>query len=478
MFAFGAQSQIDFYKRYNGNGYDYGNGAVELPDTSYMICGSSTSFLNGAPQAYLMKLDSMGNHLWSKNYGGLETETAQRVFFTPGDGFYVAGHMNTTPTGDFNFYFFHTDTEGELLWEKNYGTDSWEILNDAIKLEDSSYILVGETFGTADGEKDGYIVRLDKFGDTLWTKNSGHIGEDVFNDVLNFYDTSFVVGGQAWNSDSSMLKSYMACYKMDGTLIWENQYGSDGNYVVNTMEKHNGYIIGVGARISPIDNLGDDYVIKVDDQGDYNYGFSYHQPGMRSYDFIKKFGGPDDFYMSYSNDNISTTGPGQDTYIGHFDEFVSFQNTGIDVDGSHDDLVGEIIPTSDSGALVVGTNHNVVFEIPSVFVMKIGNNQTYPPTQPAPSAIDILYINENSIKGVEVKIYPNPTHGILNISLNKFIGEGTIIFTDITGKEAMVSEILSEFTEVNLENLEKGMYFINLQLESGNIKSLGKISLK
>ena len=49
--------QIDFYKIYTNNGYDFGQGIVQLEDSSYVVTGSSSSFQNGASQAFLLKVD-------------------------------------------------------------------------------------------------------------------------------------------------------------------------------------------------------------------------------------------------------------------------------------------------------------------------------------------------------------------------------------------------------------------------------------
>ena len=59
-----AQS-IAFYKSYGGNGYDYGQGVTQLPDSSYAVTGSSSSFFDGPSQAFLLRVDSLGNFLWS-----------------------------------------------------------------------------------------------------------------------------------------------------------------------------------------------------------------------------------------------------------------------------------------------------------------------------------------------------------------------------------------------------------------------------
>ena len=66
--------QISFYKVYSGNGYDKGEGIAQLPDSGFLVTGSSSSFGDAPSQVFLMRLDSMGAFQWSKAYGGIEFE--------------------------------------------------------------------------------------------------------------------------------------------------------------------------------------------------------------------------------------------------------------------------------------------------------------------------------------------------------------------------------------------------------------------
>ncbi len=476
--SFKTQAQIKFFEQYNSPGSDKGEGIVELPDTSYMICGTSTSFFNGAPQAFLMKIDSLGNHLWAKQYGGLETETAKRIFHTKDEGFYVFGETNTTPTGDYQIYVFHTDETGTLLWEKNYGTNSWDILHDAIKLPDSSYVLVGETYGTLDGETDGYILRLDKNGDTLFTIQTNFPGVDRFQGIVNYYDTAFAIGGAVWNADSNFFKAYVAVYALDGTLYWDQQYGDSGNYEILDIEKNYGEILGVGYRISPIDNLADDYGLHLTAQGSVIFTFSYPFPGARSYEKITSYGNQNRFYLGLTNDDQFTSGPGKDVYIDDFSGGLFSFNNGVDVDGSYDDEIGQILATSDNGAIVVGTNRDVVAEIPNVYVLKIGANQNYPntllPTIPQ-SLVSVTELNKETYSST---LYPNPATHFLHVKSDLFEEGSSIVILNIEGKIVSKTPRTQKDLTLDVSKLTRGLYYVTLESKSGMNQKIGKVSIR
>lgn len=477
LFGF-PQAQISFYKKYAGSGYDIAQGIAQMADSSYVITGRSTSFFNGPPQAFIMKIDSLGNHVWAKHFGDAETESGKRIFVTENDGFYVAGHTNSTSNGDFDFYFLHTDLTGDLIWEKKYGTQSWDLFNDAIKLSDSTYVLVGESFNPIDGKTDGYIMRLNKLGDTLWTKKTNYLGEDTFLDVENYFDTAFVVAGKTWNADSSLLKAYMACYKTDGTLLWENEYGPHGNYELKSIAKINDYILAVGTRIDPVDGLKDDYNLRITGQGNTIFSFSYNSQGDRSHDFILKYGSSNRFYVVAANDDQFTTGEGQDLYIASYDDFMFSQNSWVDVDGSFDDLIGEMIVTSDNGAIAVGSNHNFKIGIPSVFVLKIGANENFPSTTGVLTATNLVSLQENVPDQMTTILYPNPNNGDFQIELVGNHSNGKVWLTSLDGKLVFQQEVESGIIHVNASAIESGVYLVSYQTKGGEASVIGKVQIR
>ena len=54
-----------------------------------------------------------------------------------------------------------------LEWDNTYGGDGWERINDAVLTSDTGTILVGETSSNVTNNLDIYIVRTNKFGDTI-----------------------------------------------------------------------------------------------------------------------------------------------------------------------------------------------------------------------------------------------------------------------------------------------------------------------
>ena len=112
-FIFG---QTNFYKIYTNNGYDIGQGVVQLEDSSYVITGSSSSFKEGASQAFLLKVDSLGKYIWSKDFGGDESEGGRRVLYKKNVGYFIAGYTNSIGKGGYDNYLAKTNEKGDFSW--------------------------------------------------------------------------------------------------------------------------------------------------------------------------------------------------------------------------------------------------------------------------------------------------------------------------------------------------------------------------
>lgn len=83
-------------------------------------------------------------------------------------------------------------------------------------------------------------------------------------------------------------------------------------------------------------------------------------------------------------------------------------------------------------------------------------------------------IADNEIKGA--KVYPNPTKGILNISLpQELSGDTQLKLMDVQGRQILTKTVSTSFEVLNIENLQGGVYM--LSIENNGKKTTKKIIL-
>ena len=453
--------QIDFYKVYTNNGYDLGQGIVQLEDSSYVVTGSSSSFQNGASQAFLLKVDSLGNYKWSKNYGGAESDGGRRVLYKKNVGFYIAGYTNSSGNGGYDNYLIHTDEQGNLLWNKTYGGNGWEKVNDAILLSDTSIVMVGQTNTGTSGNDNIYIVRTNQNGDILWTKNLGTSGNDFATSVKILNDSMFVVGGTKYIADSLKNKAYLMCFKKDGQIVWEHYFGNQGEYQINDLSIVGNEINIVGFRRNFIQNDSDGYAAKVTINGVIIYEFAYSYNTFETYEQVTSYGNTGKFYVVYNQQLEGVTFPiGKDVFAGRFTSALVYDNHALGFSNIGDDISGQIIPTSDGGVIVVGYNSSFGAGGNNVYLTKIGANDVFPITSGVPVPNSLVKVNEMKNRE-EIKVYPNPTIDELTILLpNDF--EGELELKDISGRSVLSEKIEGNSFKISMlkNNIRAGNYFL------------------
>lgn len=168
-------------KLYGSSGYDDFNDILELPDGSFMVACSSPgadgnktqSF--GGYDAWMLKLDSQGNIIWEKSYGGAWLDRTNAVYPTQQGTFIVGGISNSHNEGDIigfaggeDYWVIEINGDGDLLNEHTYGGTKNEYLFSFLKTSTDEYIMAGNAYSNdgdvsgnhSDTQDDYWVVKL------------------------------------------------------------------------------------------------------------------------------------------------------------------------------------------------------------------------------------------------------------------------------------------------------------------------------
>ena len=461
--------QNNFFKMYSGSGYDRGEGIVQLEDSSYVVTGSSSSW-GESSQAFLLKIDTVGNYLWSQSYGGPESEAGKRVLYNADLGFYIAGFSNSFGSGDFDAYLVKTDLNGNKLWEKTYGKPSdWERINDAIWTKDSTILMVGEVQATNGAASDILIIHADKNGDTLWTKTFGSIGEDRANTIISVQDSLFMIGGEMFIPDSNLVKGFILKMNSAGDIIWQDTITDlAGKYGVTDLSLGVNVIYVVGFREINPENF-DDYAGKFDINGTLIFQYTKQdlvQIESNYFSEVLFLPSQNKIAIAYRTLNPGFGEQDYDIVIANFDgfdlgwldQFRTINNEGLDENS-------QLLATNDGTYVTVGTNSSTgLFENTSnggshIYVMKVGANNVFPITYNVNTLNQLVEI-ESLGSTIQAKISPNPFNEEITISLSSEIPIQGIIYNALL-EEVLQFDIFGE-TTIETSNLSPGAYFVKL----------------
>ena len=181
-------------RTYGGDTTDFCYSVQQTKDGGFVMAGFTLSFGAGQGDVYLVKIDSMGDTLWTKAFGGTNLDEGWSIQQTTDDGFIIAG-ITFSFGIDGDVYLIRTDSSGNTLWTKTYGGTKWDNGFSAKQTIDGGFIIVGYTTSFGAGYYDVYIVRTNSLGDTLWTKTVGGDTTDLGWSVQQTKDGGFIIVG-------------------------------------------------------------------------------------------------------------------------------------------------------------------------------------------------------------------------------------------------------------------------------------------
>ena len=463
-------AQSRFYKLYSGSGFDKGEDVLALPDSTFLVAGSSGSWEANA-QGFLMKIDSVGAYVWSQAYGAQETEEVKRVFHRPGMGYYLAGMSNSWSNGNYDPMLIFTDLAGNQQWIKTYQNPAWERIHDGVQTKDTGFVLVGERQATLGAEADVFLMRLDKNGDTLWTKTLGTAGADRANSVIRVSDSLYVVGGEWYVADSIATKGFAMKINDQGVVQWFDTLGHlSGDFSVSdltqtpfgiqfagnhafTSENHNVFSGSISIDGQVINqNAPQDGTFLSDDKCQQ---IAYLTPQDRSI-----------YGIQVQND--STFSEFFDLNFGYVDALFGYW-LGLPytmVINQGYDYIGNIRPTLDGGFIATGYNsvivdgQNQLNGGSNVFVLKLnGNGSAYVQTDTVFTIQQLVGLSP-IFEGSEVLMFPNPVEAVLHFGWSGSMPK-LIEIQDAMGN-LLQRETMTPSQTIDLGLWPQGVYFVRI----------------
>ncbi|MCH8330343.1 MAG: hypothetical protein IH946_03020 [Bacteroidetes bacterium] len=154
-------------KSFGGSGIDVGFDIVSYSKDRLMIIGTTTSFGAGGKDIYCVNLKTNGDTIWTKTFGGPLDDVGTAITKTYDNGFVIAGYSKNFG-GPNNAYLLKIDSLGNVVWDQDFGSATHnEILTSVIQSNDSGFVAVGiDDFG---GSK-YYTVKVDSSGNQIWAK--------------------------------------------------------------------------------------------------------------------------------------------------------------------------------------------------------------------------------------------------------------------------------------------------------------------
>ncbi len=202
---------------------------------------------------------------------------------TTDGGYIVSGYSDNYGIGTHDVFLVRLDQYGDTVWSRLYGTVQEEHGQKVVQTSDGGFAVAGYTTGAGAGQKDIFLMKTDLNGSLLWSKTFGSAEDEELHGIEETADNGFVLVGQSVYFEGGWDYEDVLVIKTDanGDTTWTKIYAplSDGDDVIGrdiTQTSDGGYaIIGSDGAFS-----GGAFLMKLTASGDTSWVKSYAGSGI------------------------------------------------------------------------------------------------------------------------------------------------------------------------------------------------------
>jgi hypothetical protein len=353
--------------------------------------GSVSLTSNGAKDYFLMKQNPAGQLIWVKKIGGTSNEELLYELKVDNAGnAYMTGAFSGTITvvtspltsyGGTDGFLIKIDSSGNHVWSKALGSSSDDQAT-SVRLDYQGNVIVSGFFRTtgnfgginltSNGSADVFVAKFSSAGNTIWANKYGSTAYDqnyaLTTDNAGYIYISGNVGATITFGNSTASGSYFAKLSSAGTPLWAKSIS--GIYTSYQMQNDaKGDIILLGWFTNSINLMGkislssyatndqDFFVARIDSSGNPSWAYAANSPGAQ-YGLSLSLDSEGSIYMSgQTSDSLNYRGFRKRS-IGGVDAFVL-----------KTDSAGGFIESKVFGSALIDESHGVAASTGGAFYM-------------------------------------------------------------------------------------------------------------
>ena len=217
-----------WYRNYGGSEADRGFYVQQTMDGGYILAGLTQTYGSGLEDFYIIKTDSAGNVEWTQVVGGNQSDVALWVEQTTGGNYIVAGYTYSYGAGGSDAYLMKISSVGDTMWTRTYGGAQHDYFKSVKQSRDGNYVALGTTRSFGLSHQDMYLVKVDNSGDTVWTRTYGTSNMEDAQEICQTHSGGYIMAGSieypgGWTTNDF----YLVKADGDGNLLWTRTYGGN-----------------------------------------------------------------------------------------------------------------------------------------------------------------------------------------------------------------------------------------------------------
>ncbi|GAB3497897.1 hypothetical protein GCM10027341_18680 [Spirosoma knui] len=212
-------------KALGGSGYDRAYAITATADGGLVVTGSSDSDdgqvtgNHGLDDLWVAKLNASGNLVWQKSLGGTHFEEGNSLVVTSDGGIVIAGY-SASEDGDLlgkrwgaDYWIVKLNSAGNLVWQKTYGGDDSDSAKDIKVTPDGGFVVIGTTNSSNGditnprGYFDLWVLKLNESGNLVWQKSLGGSQAELAAGIVPTSNGEYVAAGYTASNDGDVTEN-------------------------------------------------------------------------------------------------------------------------------------------------------------------------------------------------------------------------------------------------------------------------------
>ncbi len=218
--------------------------------------GSTLNAAGNLRDAFLVKLDPQGGHLWSKRFGGSSSERSWEVEIDASGNIIIAGYFYGSvdfgggalvSAGSQDIFLVKLNPQGGHVWSKRFGGVDDQLVR-SLDVTPNGDILIGGFFQTgldfgntslsAAGNWDAFVAKLDSSGVLQFAKGFGDSEDQRIYGVAFDSSGNCVIAGRHFGTidlgggpmvSVAERDAFIAKLDPNGAFVWGHGYSGNGD---------------------------------------------------------------------------------------------------------------------------------------------------------------------------------------------------------------------------------------------------------
>ncbi len=262
-----APSIVDKYF-YGSTELETGEKIIKTRDNNYVVVGRTNLKPNSDPKVpdeydlHITKIDTGGNVIWKKIYGGKQYDKAMSVYQTSDDGYIIVGYtkssdgdINDKSDNSYDVFALKVNNNGEKVWIKTYGGTKEDRAFEVVPSKDNGYIISAITYSNngdlsakSSQGRSAWTFKIDDSGDIVWQDIFENASFSSANSIMKIENDNYLVIGQTEINDTYLGLSkcgFVRKLNSSGKEVWTSylNVSNDQNAFAATVAKNGNFVI-------------------------------------------------------------------------------------------------------------------------------------------------------------------------------------------------------------------------------------------